>query len=302
MRGLISHFQVLLAAVLISGSAAAHADVIVLDFEGLQNAEMVSLFYNGSFGGFGSGPGPDFGVIFSGDGIAAIDSDEGGGGNFANEPSPSTAMIWLGANPIINVPGGFEDGVSLFFSAIQFFGLVIVYDEIDATGNVLGIIVLDPLGSAGTGDPTGDFDTWEAVGVAFGGTARSIEFTGFTNQVMAFDNITFGSATPAFPVDIPDVDAFTSLQGRNVIVTGVAELNTDECHEGGGKVFRYPVTITNPEGGRAIRTTISTPLDSLGRGDMLEILSDQGPGECLLETTYNVVAKARPGPEPAPNQ
>ena len=49
-----------------------------------------------------------------------------------------------------------------------------------------------------TGDPTGAFCNWTAVGVAFAGIAKSIDFGGTANQT-GFDNITFGADTPVVP-------------------------------------------------------------------------------------------------------
>ena len=46
-----------------------------------------------------------------------------------------------------------------------------------------------------TGDPTGDFCHWDAVGLGFSGTAKSVSFGGVANHVV-FDEVTFGSTTP----------------------------------------------------------------------------------------------------------
>ena len=48
---------------------------------------------------------------------------------------------------------------------------------------------------AGAGDPSGDFSNWAIGSLAFGGTAKSIDFGGTVNQV-GYDNITFGSTNP----------------------------------------------------------------------------------------------------------
>jgi hypothetical protein len=86
-----------LAAVLsvLVSSSSVFALPIVLDFEGLQNVEAVEDFYNGGLGGNGSGPGTDFDIVFGDSALAVIDVDAGGGGNFANEPSPDTILFFL---------------------------------------------------------------------------------------------------------------------------------------------------------------------------------------------------------------
>jgi len=90
----------------------AFADNVVLDFEGLKNLEQVKDFYNGGTGSEGS-QGKDYGISFSAPTLAIIDSDAGGTGNFANEPSPNTIIFFLDDDKVImNVkmgsPGDFH--------------------------------------------------------------------------------------------------------------------------------------------------------------------------------------------------
>src|SRR4051812_24420823 len=81
----------LLALVMALGTAtAAHAAVVVLTFEGLQNLEPIENYYNGGLGGLGSGPGPNYGITFTSDSLAIIAASAGGSGNFSNNPSGST--------------------------------------------------------------------------------------------------------------------------------------------------------------------------------------------------------------------
>jgi hypothetical protein len=87
-----------------------------------------------------------------------------------------------------------------------------VYDGPGGTGNVLATIQLPTTPSNG-GDPSGAFSPFFAVGVAFAGTAYSIDFGGTVDQI-AFDNITFGSQTP---VGTPDVGAPLALLGLGLV-------------------------------------------------------------------------------------
>jgi hypothetical protein len=180
------------------------ADVVVLTFEGLQDQEQVLGFYNGGTGSLGSGPGPAYGITFGDSALALIDADNGGSGNFANEPSPDTIAFFLsGGNLVMNVLAGFDTGFSFFYTSAAV-GSITVYDALGGTGNILGSV---PLGinwqnNGCTGDPSGDYCNWDPVGVAFGGTAYSVSFAGGVNQT-GFDNISLGTETPVGTVPEP---------------------------------------------------------------------------------------------------
>ncbi|MBK9305922.1 MAG: PEP-CTERM sorting domain-containing protein [Nitrospira sp.] len=165
--------------------------ISVLDFEGLQSLEEVGNFYNGGLGGSGSGPGPNFGVIFSDNSITLQESHPLA--NFTNPPSAETTVFFLtGTADTMNVPAGFDTGFSFFYSSTTFNGSVTVWDGLNGTGNILATLNLAALGSCGPPDP---FCNWEPVGVNFSGVARSVDFSGVANQI-GFDNITLESATP----------------------------------------------------------------------------------------------------------
>lgn len=192
-----------LVAVLALGAlASAHAVPIVLTFEGLQDLERVDSFYNGGLGDSGSGPGPNYGITFGADSLALIDTDAGGNGNFANEPSPNTIVFFLsGPGVIMNVPAGFTTGFSFFYSGIQP-GSVSVYDGLNGTGNLLATLNLSST-PPGPGDPNGgSYGIWVPVGVSFAGVAKSVNFSGSANYI-AFDNITLGAQTPGGAIPEP---------------------------------------------------------------------------------------------------
>jgi hypothetical protein len=163
--------------------ASPAAATTTLTFEGIPDQTPVGAFY-----------GPDY--VFSPATLAIIDSDAGGGGNFANEPSPNTIMFFLDANnAILNVTNGFTGGFSFFYSSSTA-ATINVYDALNGTGNILASLNLAAQGFDNcTGDPTGSFCNWTPIGVNFAGTAFSINFGGTANQT-GYDNITFGSATP----------------------------------------------------------------------------------------------------------
>ena len=182
----------LAAASLVAVMAPATAAIVVLDFEGIGNAVAVGNFYNGVAG-------TNYGVQFSPATLALVDSDAGGTGNFANEPSPSTIMFFLDANnATLNVAAGFDTGFSFFYSSSTV-ATVNVYAGLNKTGALLGSLNLAAQGFDNcVGDPTGAFCNWTAVGVAFAGIAKSIDFGGTANQT-GFDNITFGTDVPVVP-------------------------------------------------------------------------------------------------------
>lgn len=197
----------LLFAGLLSAALPAAASVIVLDFEGAGDQAQLLNFYNGGTDSQGN-TGTDYGIQFSPDALSIIDSDAGGTGNIANEPSPNTVMFFLSGSAILNAPAGFDTGFSFYYSSSTA-ASVNVYDGLNATGNLLGSIGLAAQYSDNcTGDPTGVFCNWTPVGVSFAGIAKSIDFGGTVNQT-AYDNVTFGSATPNH--DVPEPPVLTLL-------------------------------------------------------------------------------------------
>jgi hypothetical protein len=108
-------------------------------------------------------------------------------------------MYFTSGSAILNYTAGFSTGFSFYYSS-AFAAVVNVYDGLNASGNLLGTINLNPQFSDNcTGDPTGTFCNWSVGSLAFSGTAMSIDFGGTVNQV-GYDNITFGSTTPTVPI------------------------------------------------------------------------------------------------------
>lgn len=171
------------------GAGQANA-ITVLTFEGITNSTPVGAFYA-----------PDY--TFSPATLALVDADNGGGGNFANEPSANTIMYFLDAsNAILNVTNGFTSGFSFFYTSSTA-ATVNVWSGLNATGSLLGSINLDSQHTSGcSGDPSGTFCNFTNAGVAFAGTAFSIDFGGTANQT-GYDNITFGSSVAGGAVPEP---------------------------------------------------------------------------------------------------
>jgi hypothetical protein len=123
--------------------------------------------------------------------LAVVDTDAGGSGGFANEPSPDTICALAGESAVLNVASGFANAFSGFYVSPEA-GFVAVYDGLDATGNTLATIVLPAVQQTAPGDPTGeDFGTWASFDVGFSGTARSVLLGGSPGAI-GFDDIAFG--------------------------------------------------------------------------------------------------------------
>lgn len=189
---------VFLTAGLLGLATPLLAAPIVLDFEGIGDQASIQDFYNGGTDSAGN-VGTDYGVEFSGNTLGIVDADAGGGGNFANEPSPDTIMFWLtGGSSVMNFAAGFETGFSFFYTSSTAASIGI-YSGLNATGDLLATLNLTAQYNDNcSGDPTGTFCNWDAIGVGFDGLAHSIDFSGTANQT-GYDDITFGSVTPGTP-------------------------------------------------------------------------------------------------------
>ena len=186
----------LATAVMVVSATASQAAVVSLDFEGVGDLAEVGNFYNG-------GAGTNYGIDFSQGSLGLVDEDAGGSGNIGNEPSPDTVLFFLNTNSaIMNVAAGFTTGFSFFYASVNFVGSVNVFDGLNGTGTLLATLVL-PITGFGSGDPTGDFSNWAAIGVLFAGTARSVDFGGTANQIV-YDDVTFGTNVPGpSPIPVP---------------------------------------------------------------------------------------------------
>jgi hypothetical protein len=113
-------------------------------------------------------------------------------------------MFFLTGSAILNNAAGFDTGFSFYYSSSKT-AVVNVYEGLNGTGALLGSINLAAQYNSGcTGDPTGEYCNFTPIGVNFAGIAHSIDFGGTVNNI-AFDNITFGSATAGGgSTDVPE--------------------------------------------------------------------------------------------------
>lgn len=191
------------AALSLVATQAANAKVFVLNFAGLDgNAEEpVNNYYNGGTGGNGSGPGPNYGIVFSSNGLACS-GQPGGTCNTAEIPGgPGANVLFFlgGTAATMNVAAGFTTGFSFYYSAVNEPGFINVWSGLNDTGTLLATLTL-PL-TPNDGDPGcqgTNFCPYVPINVAFAGTAESVDFGGSLNQV-GFADVTLGSNTPGIP-------------------------------------------------------------------------------------------------------
>jgi hypothetical protein len=191
----------ILAASLLA-SQHAEANVITLTFAGLNGngAEAVENYYNGGTGSLGSGPGPNYGISFTPNGIVCNPTPYGTC-NTAGLPAGSQALYFLsGSAATMDVPAGFTTGFSFEYTAPFTTGTFVnVWSGLDDSGTLLATIVLpETPPSSGPGCFGQPFCPYEVAGITFAGVAMSADFGGATDAV-AFSDITLGSATPGIP-------------------------------------------------------------------------------------------------------
>ena len=180
--------------------SAAQASVVVLNFAGLNGdaQEHPLTYYDGGSGSLGSGPGPNYGIVFGTDALACSGQPGGNCNSSAIPGGPGANLLFFltGPGDMMNVPAGFDTGFSFFYSAINNPGNVDVWSGLDATGSLLATINL-PVTPSTPGSngcyPSGSFCPYMAAGASFAGTALSVNFSGTANQI-AFADITLGSA------------------------------------------------------------------------------------------------------------
>lgn len=140
----------------VSAQAAQGEECSLITFEGLGNVAPIPIFDNISLPGW----------------LAVIDSDAGGSGNIANEPSPSTIAFWLEsatgyqeivfANPV--------SSVNLMYTSLDAVRLE-AYDE---QGRLLTSAAGSGNYNKGVGDPGGAYNAWTSLTVESDGNLIAV--------------------------------------------------------------------------------------------------------------------------------
>jgi PEP-CTERM motif len=180
----------LAAALLAGGVATAWASPIVLDFSGLNGnaTEAVANYYDGGSGGGGSGPGPNYGIVFSANGLACSTSACSNTALIPGGPG-ANALVFETGSVIMDVKGAFNTSFSFFYTSPFFTGTVDVYDDLDGGGNLLKTVNLSTTANGGAGCGGVNYCPYQEVDVAFGGDAKSVVFSG-TPQFILFADVT----------------------------------------------------------------------------------------------------------------
>ena len=196
------------AAGLVCAIGSAQADVITLNFEGINATypsgyAQVLGFYNGGMSSDGTS-GTNYGVEFTDNALAiclntpGVNCSNTSRGGIA-PGSELGALFWLnGPETYMNYAAGFEEGFSFNYAAPNTPGSVSVYDGLNGTGNLLATLDLGLTPSTCDSSYAAAYCPFVAAGVNFDGVARSISFAGTANYIV-FDDVTFGSAVPGIP-------------------------------------------------------------------------------------------------------
>ena len=160
----------------------------LINFEGMGNNEVIGVV---------AGP---VTVTFGSSWLSLIDLDDGGSGNFANEPSSFTAAYFLETSDIsisLSPPVQFVE----FWYVASAISLPVTVTAFDSDGNEVDSATGNTVGNSAdgadcVGDPNGNFCLWDVVTLnAAADNIASIEILGSTANQFGFDNLQFCTET-----------------------------------------------------------------------------------------------------------
>lgn len=198
------------ATLLVSSASQAQ----VLNFEGINSTytsstpyAYINNFYNGGTSSDGTS-GTNFGVQFSTNAQAVclnsltVYCSNASRGGLGDASSQKGGLFFVsGTQAFMNRTAGFTTGFSFFYTSLSQPGSFTVWDGLNGTGTALATVNLAPNATQCPAYNAG-FCPFQAAGVSFAGTGKSVTFAGVADQI-AFDDVTFGNATPGTTVPEP---------------------------------------------------------------------------------------------------
>ncbi len=187
-----------LASVLAAGilsAAAASADSVTLNFNGVTNYSSVADFYNGGTDTAGAS-GTNYNASFTG-GVIALSNDglaNTANGNYFNNAPTSTVIFANAADTaILNVNSGFNSSFQVTYSSTTAPTTLNVWSGLNDTGTLLGTLTLAANSNAcGTTAAC----TWTTQTLNFNGEAQSVDFSSNAGNAL-FTNISYAVPLPA---------------------------------------------------------------------------------------------------------
>ncbi|RQO54751.1 hypothetical protein DBR47_22040 [Paucibacter sp. KBW04] len=165
----------------------------------------VASFYNGGAADDGSSGGANLGVEFIGVSGLSNDADFT---YYAGAPSPQGVAYVYGSSAFMNVAGGVDKGLALFYaSASDVQGAIKVYSGLNGTGDLLGSFDLSANSSAA-------YEHWSKFTLSFAGIAKSFDLSGSVGTV-AFDNISAVPEPSTLVLMLAGVAALTGWRRRS---------------------------------------------------------------------------------------
>jgi hypothetical protein len=185
-------------------ASEVHADVVTMTFEGLEDFEYVSDFYNGGLGGNGSGPGSNYGVSFPRSTISYVNNGPSGA-HFGGQPTPGTALSFQRYGARMNVTSGFKNTLSFYYGNPNQDSTISIYSETNGLGQLLVTLVLPRTGYVSLEGGESRF-YMEYASVSFCGVAKSVDFSSMAYRGYIDDLSIFTPAVPE-PESLTDINS-----------------------------------------------------------------------------------------------
>ncbi|WP_428268766.1 PKD domain-containing protein [Haliangium sp.] len=248
-------------------------------------------------------------VSFGSSWLGLLDADEGGTGNIANEPSPSTAAFFLDQSDIsIQLDAGAQF-IEFFYSASSVsLPLTVTAFDIDgniidqATGNTSGSI-FD--GADCMGDPTGVFCLWDTITlISATNNIRSISIAGTAANQFGIDDLTIctGIPQPANDPPVADAGADQDIECSGPDGSGVA-LDASASADPDGTIMSFewfdsdgnPVgtgaqpVVSLPLGTHVLTLRVTDDLDATAEDEVVVTVADTTAPTILLSPSPAVL-------------